>query len=105
MTAALISRYADLCFRAGWFDEALEKYTKVLTIKETLLGSHHRSVSDTYADLGKLCSRKQDHHAEAVQYFEKSIAIKESVLGPDHLDTLKTSRYLADLLSQENETV
>src|SRR6266480_6640627 len=81
---------------AGYADEAVHWYQRVLSEREKVLGRNH---PDTIATTANLAAANQaaGRMPAATQLAEQCCADSERVLGPDHADTLTRLASLAHL--------
>ncbi|MBQ1817984.1 MAG: tetratricopeptide repeat protein, partial [Clostridia bacterium] len=77
----------------GDYDKALKYMKKDLAISEKMLGAEHPSTAVTYANIGAL-RLKQNNHAEAVKYLTKACDVFDKKLGPGHPNTKLAHQWL-----------
>lgn len=84
--AARLSSQVGQLYAAGKFDEALSLATRVLAIREKLLGPSAVPVADALADLGAV-QRAVGKSERAREAYERAVAIYEAALGPEAAET------------------
>jgi tetratricopeptide (TPR) repeat protein len=93
-SAALLSNALQYDLTQGRYDIALNKCTKVLTIREDLLGSEH---PDTLTSVANLAATywNQGRWKEAEELGWQVMETRKRILGREHLDTLTSMAGLA----------
>jgi CHAT domain-containing protein/tetratricopeptide (TPR) repeat protein len=80
----------------GRYSEAVPLAQRLLTFRETALGSDHVDVAASLNVLAELY-RLQGHYADAEPLYKRSLAIREQTLGSDHIVVAQSLNNLAIL--------
>ncbi|MDR2870667.1 MAG: tetratricopeptide repeat protein, partial [Deferribacteraceae bacterium] len=99
-----LSNIARLYSSYARYDEALEILSRVLLIREKLLGAEHLDTADSYNDVACIYSDQGDY-AKALEYHQKSLKIRESVLGIEHPNTALSYNSIGLVYSAQGDYV
>ena len=80
--------------KLGVDEQALEYYSKALTIREKELGTEHPDTTIIYNNMADIY-HGQGNHLNALKYYWKVLDIREKTLGKDHPDTATTYNNIA----------
>ena len=94
-----LNNLAAIFHRRGDEPRARELYERALAIKEKLLGSVHRDLAPTVANLAALHA-SAGRTAEATACYSRAIAILDPVVEPEHPTLVACREDRAFLLSQ-----
>jgi tetratricopeptide (TPR) repeat protein len=86
--------FANVLLDKRQYDEAIERYNKVLDGYKRQLGRHHESTLNTANNIG-LAYQGQGKYPIALEYLRFVLSDKRRVLGPTHRSTLDTLANVA----------
>src|ERR1700721_2077654 len=89
-----MSNLADVYYKLGRIDDAVNIHRKVLLNKQNVLGRTHPQVVDTMQDLASTY-HKIGRTTQAIELAEKALEIRKRKLGIEHPDTLTSMHNLA----------
>ncbi|HEX8704806.1 MAG TPA: serine/threonine-protein kinase, partial [Myxococcaceae bacterium] len=81
----------------GRYQEAKEKFTQALALREKLLGPEHPESASTLQQLGNV-SWWLGHYEQAFAESERALALKTKALGPEHPETIAALNKAAAVL-------
>jgi len=76
------------------YDNALRLLSRILEIREKILGLKHPDTAEAYNNIGHVCFRQGDY-SSALELYEKALKIREKVLGLEHPDVAKAYSDIA----------
>lgn len=97
-------RLAEVYSRAGRHAKAIEVHKMGLMIRESIYGSRHTQVADSYDWIAAAWAAAADY-GQAADYYERAMSLRRELLGPRHPDVAISCTHLANLeLARENYT-
>jgi len=86
----------------GKYEEALNNYTKALTIVENKWGNDHEQVTMILCNMGDVYRMKREYD-KAIDLFKRALAIQKEKLGQDHWKTARTLMSIANVLGTQGK--
>jgi serine/threonine-protein kinase len=98
VTRAIALHSVGALLRAqGRYQEAREKFTQALALREQVLGPEHPETASTLQQLGS-ASWWLGHYEQALEQSERALALKTKVLGPEHPEVIAALNSVAAVL-------
>ena len=82
----LLVDYSSFLLSYAFYDKAVTSYSRLITLRESFLGTEHPSTATSYNNIGGVYDNLGDYD-KALEYYSKALAICEKVLGPEHPST------------------
>ena len=80
-----INSLGIVCERRGKYDEALEYYTKALSIREKVYGPEHPLIASCYNNIANIYNRKSEY-LKALDHYNSALEISRNYYGEDNVD-------------------
>ncbi len=95
---ALFNNLAEVYYRQGFYEKALDYYRKALSIRELILGNEHPDTAHTYNNLASIFNNLGKYE-EALKYCHMAFDIQKRMLGDEHPETALTYNNLASIFN------
>lgn len=86
---SLLADSAKFFYDYGLYREALSRYSRLVTLRESLYGQDHPITATAYHDIGEVY-RNLCNYSKALEYQTKALDIRKKILGEKHLDTAQS---------------
>jgi tetratricopeptide (TPR) repeat protein len=100
--ALLLHNIAAFDQSHGQYQEAREKLSRALSIRESVLGTDESDTLNSVSNLALVLGR-QGKYEEAERLNRRALEARESTLGMDHPDTLTSLNNLASVLDSQGK--
>jgi tetratricopeptide (TPR) repeat protein len=93
---------ANMYFKYGYYNDALNIYERIKLISEHILGYEHPNTGSYYNDIALVYKNKGDY-PKALELLQKVLLIAEKALGLEHPNTVATYNNIASLYNDLSE--
>jgi len=98
--AMTLGTSAELHGNYGNYDHAMELYSRIVEIREKVLGKEHPDTATAYNNIALVYAKQGDDN-KALEWYHKALAISEKVLGKENLAFATIYNNIADIYSHQ----